>query len=812
MLRGPAGTWLSFEEVRAAQPRYALVVKKPAAAATAASSVAPMHSPPISGRKASLGGSGNTSILLGSAGRTTAGGARSFTPDQPHHGTYASSRQPSPTMCTRAALDDIEAMFKDQSPAITPGGYGGIGGGASRGSQAAHAAAATFASQAGPAVPFSTRSLTKEIPPMPEGSGGVPTASIPAAVDPFLRGRPSPVALNFSVFTDEEMQTRQIALAASQAAAMEKKRNAGVGMMVFVDPDLENKAPPVASVAAPKRTAFAPVVAAPIPVAADHEEEEEEDERAYTGNNHSKSYPPLTPIAEVSESSDMSHGSSISSSGSGSGGNGVTPGFNVSRSRDSAAAAHASAQELARQQQEEAAAAEAEAAAAAAAAAASAQVEVSGPIDPFIPAQRVAWINELGVLASARVTDLTAGPAPFTVAGLQSGTETQLEPGDSLLQVLSVVPAPSAWRSVLGSAGSAAPRAEEACVSLVAEDLLEGGEVSVRVAGVGELLEQHVSDAIMTRLSGGVAENEPLVRTLFLLPTRTLVYDDAVAIVAPVTSGGSLASLLTRYAAAGSSPSASSAGFTGRMDERLVVFYAHEILKSIHHLHASSFLHNGLSTHAIFIRNDEQDATSAEWVDVWSADGTGGWDRRGVALANFGAAIDRSLFDAGARFTCASTALQALYPAIALVQQVAADGAAAASSAGWAEAVDLFGLCQVVHLMLFGASSPLEVRRDPVDGRWAPLRPFPAATAGLLRDVFLPLFDSVLNFDYFANTHAGAAAPTAGEGPLDLVAQLLQHFESALTQPNIVGEQASPIANQLKPLLQKQQLMMLQKK
>lgn len=763
MLQGAGGQLLSFEEVRAMHPRYAIkkkIVPLHAHGHAPTTAAAPMTTVPA--HSAPLAPLHSPTAAAGAAHHASHRGSH-FTPDHSAHMHNQSLSHPSPTVCTRAAIDDIDAMFKDQSPApsavVTPGARGGLGG---------------FAAAAGPPVPFSTRSLTKEIPPMHDGaatgsgsgSGGIGGGAFGLGATDYSRGRPSPVA--FTVFTDEEMQTRNVASAAAAAQALQNNRAKGVGLCVFVDPDLENQAPAAAAAPAPapapapaassggfggaRRQALA--ARAPEPAAV-HQDEDEDDEDDYSGGNSSKSYPPLTPIAEVNES-DMSHASSTS----------ATPGLTGATGAQAQAAAFAAAQALARQQEEESAAA-----------AAAEELAAQGILDAFDPAQRVAWINELGTLSSPLVTDLTAQAAPFLplLPALAAGTETQVEVGDSLFQVSSVVAPHAGWVE-------AAP--EERCLTLVAENLLEGGESCLRLGSVSELMEAQSASALLTRLLANDPSSEALIRSLFLLPTQALVYEDACCIVAPTTPRGTMASLLASYARAGA-----------KMDPRLAVYYCFELLKLLQILHVNQMLHNNLSPHTVWIRFDDDAATA--WSDVWSAEGEGGWQGKGVALGDFGAAIDRTLFPAETSFRCANPRVLGAFPAMALVQ------GPVLAAPSWAEAVDLVALCQLAYAMLFpGEELGAALQRDASTGAVVVARAFPP---GLHSDVMKPLFDTVLNFSFEPRGGAAGAQACA-----DLLAQLIQHFETAISMDQPNGQPT--IAQCLKQLLQKQQLMMLNTK
>lgn len=613
------GEELSFEEVRAMSQRY--VYKK------------------SSLRETLLASSTSSNVIVPSNFIIHPDVSPSQTTKLNHGGLHESPRHPSPTMCTRAAMNDIDAMFKD-SPLT---------------------------------VPFSARSLTTEIPTMdPAG----------VVLDLNQRGRPSPVA--FTVFTDEELLTRNIAQSASAA-----------------ERDAAN-----ASFAA-------------------------------------KAYPPLTPILEMSHESDMSHVSNTSM------------------------AAPTPAQPTQQQQQ-----AEGE----------SQTINPDNIVDPFDAAQREQWISELGVLTSDGVNDLSSESCPADLDALANGTETSIELGDKLFQVTSVL-------SYVGT------EPNEKVLTLTAENLLDGGEVCLRFASRHSVLEQTFAQSFLSRVvassAGGeggvpadVQEVEQHMKTLFYTTQESFVYQDRCVSIGQVSNSGNLRQLLGMYTKNGL-----------KMDERLVAFYCYELLKLIQLLHTHSYLHNTLTPDSIWLRFEEDDAANSqqqEWSEIWSPSGEGGWSRKGLSLGEFTSGIDKTLFPTEAMFRCENTssAAMASNPLIKFAQD-------ALGLPAWTEQLDLLSIAGVAHAMLFGGGD-MDCVLDESTGT---IQLVQTLTSEFSQTTFAPVFETILNF---RPTHPS----TVQQESLELIQLLLQHFEMALAM-EVNGH---TVATQIKTLLCKQQMMMIQNK
>jgi len=124
------------------------------------------------------------------------------------------------------------------------------------------------------------------------------------------------------------------------------------------------------------------------------------------------------------------------------------------------------------------------------------------------------------------------------------------------------------------------------------------------------------------------------------------------------------------------------------MDELLVMFFTVELLRTIEALHAKGIMHGDLKADNCLVRLDPLSDT-----DVWSAkyrrDGTGGWNRKGVALIDFGRGIDMKVFRPDVQF-------------IADWKTGPQDCAEMRELRPWTYQIDYHGLAGIVHSMLFG--------------------------------------------------------------------------------------------------------------
>lgn len=127
---------------------------------------------------------------------------------------------------------------------------------------------------------------------------------------------------------------------------------------------------------------------------------------------------------------------------------------------------------------------------------------------------------------------------------------------------------------------------------------------------------------------------------------------------------------------------------SGIMDEPLAMFFTIELLRTVEAMHSKQILHGDLKADNCLLRLDslfgEQSLSSQ-----WQADGSGGWDSRGIVLIDFGRGIDMRAFDPDVQF-------------IADWKTTNADCAEMREGRPWTWQIDYHGLAGIIHCLLFG--------------------------------------------------------------------------------------------------------------
>jgi checkpoint serine/threonine-protein kinase len=126
----------------------------------------------------------------------------------------------------------------------------------------------------------------------------------------------------------------------------------------------------------------------------------------------------------------------------------------------------------------------------------------------------------------------------------------------------------------------------------------------------------------------------------------------------------------------------------GVMDEALVMFFTVELLRTIEALHSKGIMHGDLKADNCLVRLDPI-PDSDVWSPKYHKDGTGGWNKKGVALIDFGRGIDMKVFRPDVQF-------------IADWKTGPADCAEMRECRPWTWQIDYHGLAGIVHSMLFG--------------------------------------------------------------------------------------------------------------
>ncbi|KAI1300316.1 Mad3/BUB1 homology region 1-domain-containing protein [Xylaria venustula] len=136
---------------------------------------------------------------------------------------------------------------------------------------------------------------------------------------------------------------------------------------------------------------------------------------------------------------------------------------------------------------------------------------------------------------------------------------------------------------------------------------------------------------------------------------------------------------------------------SGIMDETLAMFFTIELLRTVEALHSKQILHGDLKADNCLLRLDDipssspsQSQSQAQALsNQWFADGSGNWSSRGVVLIDFGRGIDMRAFEKDVQF-------------IADWKTTKEDCAEVREGRPWTWQLDYHGLAGIVHCLLFG--------------------------------------------------------------------------------------------------------------
>lgn len=141
---------------------------------------------------------------------------------------------------------------------------------------------------------------------------------------------------------------------------------------------------------------------------------------------------------------------------------------------------------------------------------------------------------------------------------------------------------------------------------------------------------------------------------------------------------------------------------SGVMDEQLAMFFTVELLRTVEALHAKQVIHGDIKPDNCLLRLDSlnggvasldsdalRHAHSQPPSSQWRADGSGGWDQRGLTLIDFGRGIDMRAFEKDVQF-------------IADWKTTSQDCAEMREGRPWTWQIDYHGLAGTIHCLLFG--------------------------------------------------------------------------------------------------------------
>ena len=184
---------------------------------------------------------------------------------------------------------------------------------------------------------------------------------------------------------------------------------------------------------------------------------------------------------------------------------------------------------------------------------------------------------------------------------------------------------------------------------------------------------------------------------------------------------------------------------TAPLPECLALFYAMELARALHALHAARLLHADVKPDNVAIRAPRKGPAT---IDATRPLTSGEWDGYGCRLFDFGRGVDLSLYEAGTRFQ----------------GDVTADGFECMEMRRrqtWTFQVDSFALCATAHALLH---EPEKMHLESREGRWRPRE----QRGDEAPRIWQRLYDEALN------------VPTGGPHPnLALLASTIEaHFDA----------------------------------
>ncbi|KZV72648.1 hypothetical protein PENSPDRAFT_750786 [Peniophora sp. CONT] len=203
-------------------------------------------------------------------------------------------------------------------------------------------------------------------------------------------------------------------------------------------------------------------------------------------------------------------------------------------------------------------------------------------------------------------------------------------------------------------------------------------------------------------------------------PQALYTYRDESFLVLSLCTQGSLLDIVNK------APTAGIAQQGACLDELLVVFFTVELLRLFGGLHAAGIIHGDLKIDNCLLRLED---TGASLSGIYDPSGNNGWARKGVALIDFGRAIDTTRFPEEQSF-------------IAEWATDARDCAEMRAGKPWTYHADYFGLAGIVFCMLFGRYIDAGAVATGPDGRARLVTPLKRYWQTAL---WTRLFDMLLN-------------------------------------------------------------------
>ena len=168
---------------------------------------------------------------------------------------------------------------------------------------------------------------------------------------------------------------------------------------------------------------------------------------------------------------------------------------------------------------------------------------------------------------------------------------------------------------------------------------------------------------------------------LHLLGGRDLAGEDATmgVLVMPFGEHGTLQDVLNSYLCEGK-----------QMHETLVMYYAVELLRLVEWIHGAGIVHADLKPDNLLLRNGGDD-----WCD-WAPHRPGSWAEKGLALIDYGRAIDLLMFPEEAAFV--GDAGAEAFRCVEMMQ-----------GKPWTYQADCYAIASTIHCLLYGSYMEVEL-------------------------------------------------------------------------------------------------------
>ncbi|KAL2915994.1 protein kinase [Polyrhizophydium stewartii] len=164
-------------------------------------------------------------------------------------------------------------------------------------------------------------------------------------------------------------------------------------------------------------------------------------------------------------------------------------------------------------------------------------------------------------------------------------------------------------------------------------------------------------------------------------------------------------------------------------NEALAMFWTIEMLRVVESLHAARIVHGDIKADNLMLRFDSDAGRQAAILESqYHADGSGGWEHRGLVLIDWGQAIDLECFDDGQMFITPAAGNAGAAPELVARKRASLARAGRSTTAfdeaveclevrtgrPWRHQPDWYGIAGVAHLMLFRAD--MQVAAQEKDG------------------------------------------------------------------------------------------------